>query len=509
MLNKIKLVGISTVLTFIISFFIFSGRDNNSNKSYMGYKNDVFWKGTSKHAHHILNRALSFETHFGWATGNHTASPVVCGAVGPEKYTNKLEGIIQNTDIAKVCKEAVADGINVMLVIGDGMGINQMSLPIYMNIAEGSDNITNFERILNEGSCGISLTNPIEGLVTGSASAGTALASGTKTYTHALGVDTTGKPLESTLEMAEKRGVATGLITDTGITDATPAAFYAHSVNRNLENNVAAQLIENNTIEVIFGGGAKRFLPQGEYLKDYFSYNESIGFENSTSSRDDNKNLFKVFQSKDYEIICNREELLNLDGNTERVLGLFSSSGLSAYIDRDNEITSQPNLVEMTSKGLEILNNNKNYFVMIEAGRIDWEAHDNDAGSVYKAVEEMDEVLSVCYDQYKANKNKTLLIFTADHETGGFSISYTKLPKGQYHTKELKNGEIWKNRTDPLLFEKFLLLKEQKSSIYTLFEKSKKPQYIYNKINNNIGYKITKEDAEVINNVINDYKKGK
>jgi len=509
MQKNIKLMAISVVLTFIVSFFIFSGSDEDSDKNYMGYKNNVFWKGSSDHAHHILNKALSYKSHIAWATGNHTASPVMCGAVGPQKYTNKLKGVIQNTDIAKVCKQAVADGINVMLVIGDGMGINQMSLPIYMNIAEGSKDITKFEKILNEGACGILLTNPIDGLVTGSASAGTALASGTKTYNRMVGMDTTGKPLESILEMAEKKGYATGIITDKEITDATPAAFYAHSVSRDFENKIATQLIENNTIEVVFGGGAKRFIPQNEYLKDYFSYNQSTGFEKSISSRKDDKNLFETFLSKDYKIVCNRRELINLDKEAERVVGLFSTKELSAYIDRDEERTSQPNLVEMTSKGLDVLRNNKNYFVMIEFGRIDTEGHDNDAGSIYKAVEEMDSGLTVCYNQYKANKDSTLLIFTADHETGGFNISYTKLPKGQYYTKKMDNGEIWKNRTDPLLFKDFLLLKKQRRSIYTIFEESKTPQDLYNKINDNIGYKITRKDAEVITNFLKEYRKSK
>ncbi len=510
MIKKIPSIIISVVLTFIVSFFIFSGNNESDRQTYMGYKNNVFWKGTSKHAHHILNRALSYESHMGWATGNHTASPVICGSIGPKKYTSHLKGIIQNTKIAKVCKQATSDGMNVILVIGDGLGINHMSLPMYMNIAEGSRELTYFERIINKGECGISLTNPIEGLVTGSAAAGTALASGTKTYTQALGVDTCGLPLETTVEMAERKGIATGLITDTGITDATPAAFYAHSVNRDYENNIAAQLVENNNIDIIFGGGAKRFIPQGDFLSDYYSYGDIGGFENVKSVRNDDKNLFKMLESKDYEIICNKEQLLGLDKNTNQVIGLFSSSGLSARIDRDKEKTTQPSLVDMSSKGLEILSNrDENYFVMIEAGRIDWEAHDNDAGAVYKAVEEMDKILKVCLDQYKSNRENTLLIFTSDHETGGFSISYTKLPEGEYYTKKLKTGEVWKNRTDPLLFEKFLQLKKQKTSIYKLFKQSKKPDYLYNKINNNIGFEITREDAEVIHEVINDYKKGK
>lgn len=111
------------------------------------------------------------------------------------------------------------------------------------------------------------LTNPVNGLVTGSAAAATAIATGTKTLLDILGLDQNGNMLETSMELAKKNNYQTGLVTDAGITDATPAGFYAHIHNRDLENEVARQLLESN-VDVIFGGAALKFIPQNTKLKD-------------------------------------------------------------------------------------------------------------------------------------------------------------------------------------------------------------------------------------------------
>jgi len=492
-------------VTVLLSYLIF-----NSNTSYVGYKADTFYASNSKLAHLMLDRALSRESHIAWGTGNHTASPVPCGAVGPEKYIGKLNGLIENTEIAIVSHQAVKDGMNVILVIGDGMGINHMSLPIYMRIAEDSKEKTYFEKILNEGSCGIVLNNPVGGLVPGSATTATSLATGIKSYLEVLSVDTNGYPVKTTLELAKENNYSTALITDAGITDATPAAFYAHSFNRDLENKVAEQLV-GKEVDVIFGGGAKRFIPMNKQLKDYKYFINSNNMNNAYSARGDEKNLLKDFEKNGYKIISNNNDLLKLDpSNTNKVIGLFASGGVSAAIDRDNEDTGEPSLVLMAKKALDILKNkNLNYFMMIEVGRIDWESHDNDVGAVYRAMEEMNDILNLCYKEYKKNSKDTLLIFTADHETGGLSISYTKVSEENKFVKELKSGDEWFSKTDPLLFENFIKIKNQKHAIYQDLSNAKSADELFKLINNNVDYHITRKDAEVIFTTRHHYKKGK
>lgn len=501
-MNK-SIINFAVLIFFIIPSLIYCQHDDH-----IGYKGDVFWSAKNKHAHLLYNRAISSQSHITWGTGNHTSSPVPLGTIGPEKYINQLKGIIDNTEIGKVTQQAIRDGVNVILMIGDGMGFNHMSLPIYMRIAEHNSEKTYFEKIMDEGASGAVLTNSLNGVVTCSATAASSMSAAYKNWMEIVSVDTNGYPVETSLELAEKLGYVTGLVTDAGITDGTPAAFYAHTYNRNLENEIAEHLIDHN-IEVIFGGGAAKFIPKGTKLKD-FAYYKNSGFINETiSEREDEKNLLTDLETKGYKIISDKNDLINLDNSTDKVLGLFNGGGMSAAIDRDTEVTGEPSLIDITKKALELLDRkNKNFFVMIEAGRIDWEAHDNDAGAVYKAVEEMNGMLGVCYDFQKAHPN-TLLIFTADHETGGLGIAYTKLSQENIFKKKLPSGDIWHSGTDPLLFEQFKKLKSQKRSIYKIFGEAKSEEQLFEMLNDNSDYKITHEDSQIIFDVLHGYKKAK
>lgn len=497
-------VFISYIILILLIPILLKAQDDES----IGYKNDVYWQGNNKHAHLLYNRAISRQSHLAWATGNHTSSPVPCGAIGPEKYLKQIKGIIDNTLIGKITKEAIYDKTNIIMVIGDGFGFNHMALPIYMRIAESDTNKTYFERIMDEGSNAIILTNPVNGLVTGSAAAATAIATGTKTLLDILGLDQNGNMLETSMELAKKNNYQTGLVTDAGITDATPAGFYAHIHNRDLENEVARQLLESN-FDVIFGGAALKFIPQNTKLKDLKEFKDCNYFNRELSERTDNLNLINGFAEKGYKIIGDKSGLNNLDTNTEKVLGLFASGGLSAAIDRDDENTGEPSLVEMVQKSIQILDkDSNNFFVMIEAGRIDWEAHDNDAGAVYKAVDELNRVLKVCYEYQKRNPN-TLLVFLADHETGGLNISYTKVSEENAFKKDLSNNKKWLSITDPLHFQEYEKLKSPKKSLYKIFSAAKSKEELLDLLNSNSDYKINIEDAEVIFNSLMNYKKAK
>lgn len=503
MKNKVFLVLLGIIIGYL--FFTLFSKDSFSPE---GYKGSIFYSGNNKKAHMILNRALSKNSQITWGTGNHTASPIPTGAVGPEKYTNRLSGVIQNTDIAKVTHKALEEGTNVILVIGDGLGFNHMTLPIFMNMADNKSVITYFEKIMNEGSTAVTLTNPARGLVTGSAAAGTAISTGTKTLIDIVGLDSTGGVLKNSVDVAKEHNYSTAIITDAGITDATPAAFYAHIYNRDLENKIAEQLVESD-IDLIFGGGAGRFIPSDTYFKDYNYFNFEEKYLNEKSSREDSKNLLNKFIEKGYKFLSTEEELNKLNPSEEKVLGLFAPGGLEAPIDRYYKETKQPSIAAVSEKALKILSKRKNFFIMIEAARIDWEAHDNDAGAVYHAVEEMNKILEVCYNYYTNNKKNTLLIFTADHETGGFGISYTKVNKENQFTKKLSNGEEWFSITSPLHFSDFRKLKEQKKSIYKIFQNVNSSNELFNEVNNNLPYRISEEDAKVIYNVLKGYNKSK
>ncbi|MDK2838992.1 MAG: alkaline phosphatase [Thermosipho sp. (in: thermotogales)] len=278
---------------------------------------------------------------------------------------------------------------NVIYMIGDGMGINHVMLASYL---EGR--LLEFMKTQN---IALVTTHSANSNVTDSAAAGTALFTGFKTNNGMINILPDGTTVPTIAEIAAKYGVKIGIIATSRITHATPGAVYGHVNSRNDENTLAEQLV-NSPITVAFGGGWRHFVATG-------------------GKRTDGKDLIKLAKEKGFDYITTKEELLNYNG--KKVIGLFNSSHLPAYTDRVNE----PTLSEMTKKALEILSkDNSPFFLMIEGSQIDWEAHGNDPYGVWKEIIEFEEAFKVAMEFLKQNPD-TLIIVTADHETGGLGLS--------------------------------------------------------------------------------------
>lgn len=498
---------ISSIFVIIVLLFLYFNKSNDYDL--LGYNSEIYWGG-SKNAHLLLNRMTSKDHHVAWSTGNHTGSPVPLGAVGPKKYTDRLKGMIQNTEISKVLKDAVSDGVSVILFIGDGMGISLLSMPIYQNIASGSENKTYFEIIMNEGISSFVINQPYGEIVASSATSVTSIACGSKTRVGMIGVDHDGYELESILDVAESNGMVTGLITESTIVDATPVGFYGHSTNRHDAITFAEQLLFDNEIEVILAGGGSYFIPKGSRLSEMNGFEDLNSELDKTSQRNDDKNLLKDASDKGYKLINTRDELLALAEDNNKVFGMFAGSVMNSTIDRDNEKTGEPSLVEMTQKGIEILSNSTaGFFLMVEEARIDFESHDNDAGAVLKAVTEFNDVVGVGYDYYKKNEGNTLLVFTADHETGGLSFTYYGIPVDERVTIELPSGKNYTRKLSSLTFEEYLTIGKQDKSVYKIFQESKSPSDLFLMLKKNTSYNITSEESEMLFTLIQEYRKGK
>ncbi|HEX3007534.1 MAG TPA: alkaline phosphatase, partial [Bacteroidales bacterium] len=345
---------------------------------------------------------------------------------------------------------------------------------------------------------GLVLTNPVNGLVTCSAAAGTAIASGRKTRMNMVGVDSVGQPLESVLTFASKRGMKTAVVSDASITDATPAAFFGHVVNRENEETLAMQLAVGNNIDVILGGGASLFIPQNKSYKDFEEFINFPGDFNQFSGRSDSLNLIVSFQEKGYSVACSKKEMEEAPLD-KKLIGLFAAGGLPSPINRDSATKNIPTVSQMAQKAFTMISKAPNgYFSMIECAQIDWEAHSNDAGGVYKAVIEMNDILKVAYDYYSKNPQKTLLIFTADHETGGLSIAYTKVEGNEIEKYTVSNGETWMNNTNPLSFNDYKKLPLQKMSVGRILDMSKSSEQFRLNVRKYTGYEITSYEADEI-----------
>jgi len=266
---------------------------------------------------------------------------------------------------------------NIILVIGDGVGPNQITLS---RIAIGG---LDFRLFIDQMPYhGTSLTHSYDNAYTDSAAAATAWSTGFKTKTRYLSLDPDKKILETIVELLSKKGYASGVVATSSVTHATPAALYAHIDNRYEYKEIANQLI-NSSIHIALGGGRKLF------------------------------DLNKINDT--HHVLTSKESLqLNFD-YSKKLIGLFDDDG----IERSNE---KPTQRQMTNFALKHLNKQCNgFFLMTEGSQIDWAGHDNDAN---KMIEEFRDFDLTIKDLIKfVNKNNdTLLIITSDHETGGLQI---------------------------------------------------------------------------------------
>ncbi len=340
---------------------------------------------------------------------------------------------------------------NIILMIGDGMGPQQMGLlESYARMAPSSiyeGKQTAMVQLARQGTMGLSLPNPAGALVVDSASSASQLATGIPAPSEALGVNTEGNPVETVLEKAKKQGKATGLVSDTRLTHATPAAFASHQPHRSLENTIAEEMLTTG-VDVMLSGGIRHWIPQVANEKGA-TYKQLVELTGGTvkikSKRKDNRNLLLEARDAGYQLAFNRTALEQARGG--KLLGLFAYSGMLDGIAYSNSKHSlertQPSLEEMTLKALDILSKDKDgFFLMVEGGQIDWAAHNNDAGTMLHELLKFDEAVAAVQN-WARGRDDTLVVITADHETGSFGFSYSasNLPKA----KKL-SGKMFANR---------------------------------------------------------------
>jgi alkaline phosphatase len=289
----------------------------------------------------------------------------------------------------------------ILLFIGDGMGDEHIKAGKWESVGQSG-------QLAMDGLpySGWLQTASADNPITDSAASGTAMATGVKTDNGHISVDPDEAFLETILEIAEARGVATGLVTTVQISHATPAAFAAHVPDRNMYTEIARQMIESG-VDVLLGGGEDEYLPSTE-----------TGCYPQLGERDDGRDLITEAQAAGFTYVCDLVGLAAVDPlTTDRLLGLFADEGMVRPFS--------PSLALMTEKAIEILQRDpEGFFLMVEGGQIDWAAHANDAANVIGDVIGFDDAVQVGLD-YAAIHPDTLVIVTADHETGGMAASLT------------------------------------------------------------------------------------
>lgn len=291
----------------------------------------------------------------------------------------------------------------VFLFIGDGMGMAHIGLTeAVLASADGKIgghtlNMSGFPVMA------MSMTHAKNRFITCSAAAGTALASGEKTSINTIGMDSARlRPLYSIASRAKAKGMKVGILTSVSIDHATPAAFYAHQPDRNMYYEIGNQLIGSGFD--FFGGG---------------------GFKDPKGKKRDQPDLYDAARSKGFSLVRERSAFDTVSRRSLPMMvvnPVLSESGDMPYqMDKQDGSFS---LSEIVGKAITLLDNPKGFFMMVEGGKIDWAAHANDAGAVVGEVLELDKAIGYALDFYNKHPHETLIIVTADHETGGLTLGW-------------------------------------------------------------------------------------
>jgi alkaline phosphatase len=285
---------------------------------------------------------------------------------------------------AEAAESAEISVKNVIFLIGDGMGLAQLSAAALAKESELAIERAQY--------IGLQVTGSADRRVTDSAAAGTALATGTKTNNGMIGVAPDTTALTSVLEKAAGKGLSTGLVATYRITHATPASFIAHVPDRNSEEEIAADFLDTD-ITLFIGGGRAKF-----------------------EQRADGRNLSDELKAKGYRMAYTEEELKRITSG--KVAGLLADSHLPDILGGRNP----QYLTNATDKALEILSqNDRGFFVMVEGSMIDGGGHDNSIDKIVAETLDFDRAVARAFD-FADTHPGTLVVVTADHETGGLTL---------------------------------------------------------------------------------------
>ncbi len=296
----------------------------------------------------------------------------------------------------------------VFLFIGDGMGAAQRkAAELYLEQVKDPGRPAGEKSLMNSlPAQGMNTTLDLTGAIPDSASTATAIATGRKTNSGTIGMDPEGKVrYENIAETAGKKGWKIGIISTVNLDSATPAAFYAHAANRGQLHEISMQLA---------GSGF-----------DYFAGGQLL----EPSDREDPAapNAIRTARQNGYTVAIGRRQFQALKPGIGKVLAMSETvddnAAMYFTLDRHRD-AKDVSLAEYLAKGIELLENPKGFFIMVEGGKIDWACHANDAASAVHDVLALDDAIAGAFSFYRKHPEETLIVVTGDHETGGLTIQF-------------------------------------------------------------------------------------
>jgi len=335
-----------------------------------------------------MKKLISFLLVISWLFSCNVAPEVVEGSVDIEETEDgysvyKVQNKVTELPPARKAK-------NVILMIGDGMGISQITAGMYAN--GNRLNLENFPIV------GLHKSHASDNLITDSAAGATAFACGVKTYNGAIGVNPDTVAVKTILEEAEEIGLATGLISTSSITHATPASFIAHQKQRKMMHAIAVDFMKTE-IDFFLGGGKKYF-------------------DNRT---EDDRNLVEELRKNNYTVSSffdNDLEDLKIPKDKNFAYFTANEEPIPVLQGRDYLPAASKIAVNFLDE-----RNDKGFFLMIEGAQIDWGGHANNSEYIVSEMLDFDRTIGEVL-KFAEQDGETLVIVTADHETGGYAINY-------------------------------------------------------------------------------------
>lgn len=327
---------------------------------------------------------------------------IVGNGVAQNSRTDKVQTYVMENPypVEKIVPPTGTKVKNVILMIGDGMSLMHVYSAWTAN--RGKLYLENCEVI------GLSKTYCANKLVTDSGAGGTAMAIGQKTNYHSVGVDVNGNPQPSLIKLAKQKGMSAGVAVTCRLWDATPADFCCHNTDRDNEDEIIADYV-NCEADYVVGGGAKKF-----------------------ENRKDGRNIFKELEQKGYQVARSWEECKNLKSG--KIFAVTDSVDTPLPAERGDR------LAQSSLKGIELLNQNPNgFFMMIEGSQLDDYGHFNDLDLLMQETHDFDRTVGKILE-WAAKDGETLVVVTADHETGGLTLIDGDKDKGEIKCKFSTTG---------------------------------------------------------------------
>lgn len=337
-----------------------------------------------------------------WLVACIASATIVGNGVAQNSRTDKVQTYVMENPypVEKIVPPTGTKVKNVILMIGDGMSLMHVYSAWTAN--RGKLYLENCE------ATGLSKTYCANKLITDSGAGGTAMAIGQKTNYHSVGVDVNGNPQPSLIKLAKQKGLSAGVAVTCRLWDATPADFCCHNVDRDNEDEIIADYV-NCEADYVVGGGAKKF-----------------------ENRKDGRNIFQELEQKGYQVARSWEECKNLTGG--KIFAVTDSVDTPLPAERGDR------LAQSSLKGIELLSQNPNgFFMMIEGSQLDDYGHFNDLDLLMQETHDFDRTVGKIME-WAAKDGETLVVVTADHETGGLTLVDGDKDKGEIKCKFSTTG---------------------------------------------------------------------